>query len=447
MSGFTQQWRKILRNPSVLGGIIIISALLCLSIYAVLAIPYSQAIGLWRAKEGIWDASPRNAQPVWVNLFSARKLPETIILDSSSNRQVKKTVISDGDINTINISMPFNYNYDDFPDEITLFFNSKFNQLQPTVSVYWKTPDGREIALGDRSLSGSQIYKISQDQRLIAALGSRTSETGLFANPASRALSVEKGNYEIVIKGLTFEKSADLDAKLVIFGKVQGFAGTDDLRRDLSIALLWGAPVALAFGLLGAIGSTVITLFIAAAGVWYSGWVDTVIQRLTELNAILPSLPILILVATFYSRSIVVMLLVIILLGIFSLGIKVYRSMFMQVKTLPYIEAARAYGASDLRIIFRYMIPKVLPVLIPQFVLLIPSMVFLEASLAFLGLGDPILPTWGKVLNDAFQSGALYKGYYNTVVLPSFLLILTGLGFAMLGYGLDRIFNPRLRTE
>ncbi len=447
MRGLARQCRQLLRFPSVLGGAIIIVALIFFSIYAVVAIPYSQAIGLWQAKEGVWDNSPRNAQPVWVNLFSSRKLPETIILDSSTSSRVRKTVVSDGNINTVTISMPFNYNYDAFPDEMALFFNSKFDRLQPTVSMTWTTADGREINLGDRNLSTSQIYKISQDQRLITSLGSGTAETGLFADPASRGASVQKGNYELIIKGMTFEPSADLDAKLVIYGKVQGFAGTDDHRRDLSVALLWGAPVALAFGLLGAIGSTVITLFIAALGVWYEGWVDSIIQRLTELNAILPSLPILILVATFYSRSIVVMLAVIILLGIFSLGIKVYRSMFLQVKTLPYIEAARAYGASDMRIIFRYMIPKVLPVLIPQFVLLIPSMVFLEASLAFLGLGDPILPTWGKVLNDAFQSGALYKGYYNTVVLPSALLVLTGLGFAMLGYGLDRIFNPRLRVE
>ncbi|MBI4181243.1 MAG: ABC transporter permease [Chloroflexi bacterium] len=446
MSGFRQQFRELLRHRSVLIGAIIIAGLIGLSIYAVIAIPYNEAISLWRGEGGVWDDSPRNAQPVWVNLFSSEKLPETIVLDTK-NGTAKKTVSSSGDINTIILSMPFYYNYDGFPDEITLFFNAKFKQVRPAASISWLAPDGREIALGERSLSADNRYNISQDQQLIAALGSRTAETGLFANPTSGGTSVQKGSYEMVIKGMTFEKSSDIDARLVVYGKVKGVAGTDDHRRDLSVALLWGAPVAMAFGLLGAVGSTVVTLFIAAVGVWYGGLVDSVIQRLTELNAILPGLPILILIATFYSRSIVVILLVVVLLGIFSLGIKVYRSIFLQVKSLPYIEAARAYGASDMRIILLYMIPKVLPVLIPQLVLLIPSMVFLEASLAFLGLGDPILPTWGKVLNDAFQSGALYKGYYNTVVLPSILLILTGLGFAMLGYGLDRIFNPRLRAE
>jgi peptide/nickel transport system permease protein len=126
-------------------------------------------------------------------------------------------------------------------------------------------------------------------------------------------------------------------------------------------------------------------------------------------------------------------------------GIKVYRAIFLQIKESPYIEAARAYGASDLRIIVRYMAPRIIPILVPGFVTLIPGLVFLEASLGLLGLGDPVLPTWGKILNDAQSNGALYKGYYYWVLSPSVLLMFTALGFSLLGFALDRIFNPRLR--
>jgi peptide/nickel transport system permease protein len=83
--------------------------------------------------------------------------------------------------------------------------------------------------------------------------------------------------------------------------------------------------------------------------------------------------------------------------------------------------------------------------LIPQLVILIPANVFLEASLAVIGLGDPILPTWGKVITDAIGNGALYQGHYYWILEPAFLLMLTGLAFAMLGFVLDKIFNPRLR--
>ena len=134
---------------------------------------------------------------------------------------------------------------------------------------------------------------------------------------------------------------------------------------------------------------------IAAFGVWFAGWVDGIIQRITEVNMILPFLPILIMVGTFYSRSIWVLLGVTILLSIFGSTIKTYRAVFMQVKESPFIEAARAYGAGNFRIIMSYMVPRIIPFIIPQLVILVPTFVFLEASLAVLGLGDPTLPTWG----------------------------------------------------
>jgi peptide/nickel transport system permease protein len=71
--------------------------------------------------------------------------------------------------------------------------------------------------------------------------------------------------------------------------------------------------------------------------------------------------------------------------------------------------------------------------------------VFLEASLAVLGLGDPTLPTWGKVIQNANAEGALHKGYYYWILEPAALLMLAGLAFAMVGFALDRVFNPRLR--
>jgi len=142
-----------------------------------------------------------------------------------------------------------------------------------------------------------------------------------------------------------------------------------------------------------------------------------------------------------------VMLSVVILLSIFGSGIKTFRAVFMQVKESSYIEAARSYGASSGKIIFSYMIPRLIPMLIPQFITLVPGYVFLEASLAVLGLGDPSLPTWGKLINDSYNSGALFQGWYYWVLEPSFLLMVTGLAFSSVGYAMDRIFNPRLRGQ
>jgi peptide/nickel transport system permease protein len=359
--------------------------------------------------------------------------------------KVVEVVDAEKQMTDISFAFTFDYPYQGFPQEMTLFSESTYDEKPPYVSLTWTTPDGREIRVADYSADQSHSYRFAQDAKLQRRLDDELPHIGLFKAPDSEPAVALAGEYTLLIQALTFEDGSDFDAQLVVYGQVHGLAGTDHRRRDLMVALLWGTPIALSFGLLAAVGTTVTTMIIAAIGTWYGGWVDEAIQRVTEVNLILPLLPILIMVGTFYSRSIWLMLGVIILLSIFGAGIKTYRAVFLQVKESPYIEAARAYGASDARIILRYMVPRIVPLLIPQLVVLIPTFVFLEASLAVLGLGDPTLPTWGKVINDARTNGALYVGLYYWMLLPSLLLMLTGLAFALVGFSLDRLFNPRLR--
>ena len=447
MNALREAFKEFTQYPSAIMGLVIITALIALSIYTVIAIPYSEGMRLWRGGEDIWIENPRNARPRWVNFFLKERLPQTIIVESQPGAANVGQPLSGG-MRAVEMTLAFEYPYDGFPSEINLFLRAKFKENRPYVSFFWLTPDGQRIPLGERSVRASERYSISLDRHLAQRLGRRPPEIGLFTKPNATVENAVplQGRYQLQIEGFVFEEGSDLEAKLVVYGQVYGLAGTDHRRRDLMVALLWGTPVALAFGFLAAVGSTLTTLLIAAIGVWFGRWVDAIIQRITEVNAILPVLPILIMIGIFYSRSLWVMLGAIILLSIFSLGIKTYRSILLQVKESPYIEAARTYGTGNFRIIFRYMIPRIIPVLIPQFVTLIPSFVFLEAGLAVLGLGDPVLPTWGKVVNDAYANGALYKGYYYWVLAPSVLLMLTGAGFALVGFALDRVFNPRLRT-
>ncbi len=441
--------KELTHYRSAVFGLLIIGSLIALAIFTVVTIPYDEAIQRWRAGEEMWGDYPRNAVPDWFTLFAGNKLPKTLILSSLDGSVRKESQAVADDMRTADMKFTFDYTSDGFPSELNLFLTGKSAQKKPLATMIWKTPDGRTIPLGDVTVGVAERFAISTDQRLSLKLDGRAPEVGLFAQPGTTAKGmtpvVQKGKYELLVEGLTFEKDSTLDAKLVVYGQAYGWAGTDHRRRDILLALLWGTPIALAFGFLAAVGSTLTTFAIAAIGAWFGGWVDATIQRLTEINSVLPTLPILILVGTFYTRNIWVILGIVIALGIFSLGIKTYRSMFIQVKEMPYIEAAHAYGAGNLRIVFQYMMPKIAPVLIPSFVTLIPSFVFLEASLALLGLGDPLLPTWGKVINEAYTNGALYKGMYYWVLEPAALLMLTGLGFAVVGFALDRIFNPRLR--
>ncbi len=313
--------------------------------------------------------------------------------------------------------------------------------------------------MGNFSAVSTQRYLASQDlpekylvgeaiQRqglLLSGVGGSSAVDVLFKNPAEGEMTAPlKGTYKLRIDTTLFEENANLDAKLILYGQVYWLAGTDDLRRDLMVPLLWGIPVALAFGLLGAITTGVLAMMIAAFSVWYGGWIDSAVQRITEVNMILPTLPIAIMIYCLYSKSIWVILGVIIVLSIFGSAIKTYRSAFIHVKESSYIEAAQAYGASNWRITRYYLVPRIIPLLIPQLVILVPTYVFFEATLAYLNISDPYLPTWGKVIYDALTRGA-FHGYYYWVLEPVSMMILTGLAFAVVGFALDSILNPRLR--
>ncbi len=441
MSPWRERLRQLSRYPSAIAGMGMIAVLVAIAIYAVVAIPYGQALELWRGGEP-WRLNPVNAGPVWVDRLFGGDMPRTIVVDSDE-AEVEEERFDGGRM--VRIPLEFDYESTGFPSGINLFVRSAFEESEPFVRMTWHRPDGEEIQLGGRAMSRQDRVSFSQDWTLERRLG-EVAHVALFAVPDEQFERAQPGEYGLTLDAILFEEDAEIAAELVVYGRVHGIAGTDHQRRDLMVALLWGTPVALSFGLLAAVGTTITTLIIAAAGVWYGRWVDAVIQRLTEVNMILPLLPILVMVGTLYSTSIWLMLGVVIALGIFSAGIKMYRAMLLPMREAPYIEAARAYGAGNARIILRYMIPRILPVLIPTFVTLIPTFVFLEASLALLGLGDPVLPTWGKVLNDAQAQSALYHGFYYWVIAPAVLLMFTGLGFAMLGFALDRIFNPRLRA-
>jgi peptide/nickel transport system permease protein len=445
MKTLKNSFRELLRYPSAILGLVIILILLGVATYALVTIPYSEAVRLWRGGEDVWYRNPKYAAPGWFNFFSSKKQPLSFAVNTADGSMTKTITPNDQDTSTVDITYSFDYKYDGFPQEVVLYFKPTYEQKFPFASVTWITPAGKKIRIADMAVQPNSTFRFSQDIKLQNRLGSEDVMRSLFIDRQANKPKALKGQYQLVITGTTFEKGSDIAVEFVLQGKLFGLAGTDLYRRDLLLPLLYGTPIALAFGLLAALGTSLLTMIIAAIGTWYGGWVDELIQRITNVNLVLPFLAILIMVGTFYSRSIWLMLGVTILLSIFSGSNLTYRSIFKQSKESSYIEAARAYGASNSRIIFSYLIPRMIPLLIPALVSSVPAFVFLEASLAVLGLGDPVLPTWGKVIENAFTDGALYQGRYYWVLEPAILLMITGLGFSLLGFALDRIFNPRLR--
>jgi peptide/nickel transport system permease protein len=250
-----------------------------------------------------------------------------------------------------------------------------------------------------------------------------------------------------------------VDVEMVIRGQVYGLFGTDNLRRDIRVELLWGLPIVLAFGILGAVMTNILSMLIAAIGAWFGGGLDNLIQRITEVNMALPAFPISLLIFIMYSKSIWVILIVTVALSIFGPGIKSYRSTFLEIRESPFIEAALAYGANDWRLIFRYMVPKISSILIPRIVVAIPSFVFLEASLAYLGVSDPVFPTWGKLILDTVfmkrgstyslspENMLFYSHIYFSILIPVAVLILLAVSSNALGSNLEKYLNPKLRDS
>jgi peptide/nickel transport system permease protein len=440
-------FRTLVRYPAAIVGLTIILVLCVISIITIFAYPYKQTTKIWRGDNFVWLENPVYAQPVWVNWFRKDDLPESIILNSRDPAAGKTETLVSKDMREITFSFAFDYRSYSFPQELNLFFEATYNEKKPLVNLVWSTPDGREIDLGNYSVTNSQANYLFLDERLINKFKSNLVDQGLFGDPNSQKPVALQGPYQLKVTAFVFEENSDVNVKFVLYGKVWGPAGTDGKRRDVLIGLLWGTPIALSFGLLAALFTTITTLVISAVGVWFGGWVDGLIQRLTEINMILPLFPALLLIYTLYSKSFWVLLGVTVLLSIFGSGIKNFRSLFIQIKELPYFEVARAYGASDWRIIFRYLIPRIGAIIIPQLVILVPSYVFLEAGLAVLGLYDPLTPpTWGQLVMDGLTKG-IGQGAMHLALEPAFLLLLTGYAFLLLGISLERVFEPRLRER
>ncbi|NOH01069.1 MAG: ABC transporter permease subunit [Chloroflexi bacterium] len=459
---FTSLMIELRQYPSAIVGFSIVALLVLTSMYTVVALPYRQIGRDWF----LLSVKPRSlvpklALPSWVNLFRADDLPSTIILDSSADEVERVETILPGNTKAITLTYVFDYPYSEFPKDLVIYYYPKFREKVPFASVIVTTPDGRELELRGEMITSEKNYEPGSVINVRKTLAQNPNWKEwfsldehyptpsfylLFADPNAKTAKALPGTYKVQINAVGFEEDWDVDAQLVVFGQVYGLAGTDSMRRDLMIPLLWGMPIALIFGLLGSLIITIGSAVVGAAAAWHGGWVDKALQMVMEANMILPVLAIGILFYAFYHVNFWLVLFVIILLNIFGSPTKTFRAAFLQVKESPYVEAARAYGANNWRIIWNYLIPRITPVMVPQLIALIPSFSFLEATFAIFNVSEVMYPTWGLVIQTALKYGAAYGSRF-WVLEPIALLLLTGVAFGMCSAAFDYILNPRLRTR
>ena len=220
--------------------------------------------------------------------------------------------------------------------------------------------------------------------------------------------------------------------------------GTDTLGRDEMARLIRGARVSLTVGLLAILGYLIIGGVLGSLAGYYGGWLDNALMRLTDVIIAMPFILVVIAVtAAFGGVSLTVLVLVIAALGWFEIG-RLMRAQFLVLRDSEFVQAARALGASDIRIIFRHIVPNSLAPIIVSATLGVSGIILLEAALGFLGYSiPPPEPSWGNLLSDYEEP--ILQGHLYIVAFPAIALVTTALCINLIGDGIRDALDPRQR--
>ena len=454
MSGITPQEIKqeFLKSKMGIAGITILAILVTTSLIAIIAIPV-ETFQEWN-NPGNWISNPKVAIPIWVNIFMTEKIPEHKILN---NPNIER--ISDNEVELISHQFGLNFDYDDFPNDFIYEFSSEYYG-SPLLQMSIIRPDGIKLELISSSLPYSN-EKTIHNERIFSTDDAIKKNLSLQSEKFEftfQRLSTEdivfsqiqsneplKGNYifSVDLYGVNSENQIH-QSELIIGGKAFGIMGTDELRRDLAIGLLWGTPLALFIGLTVSIASVISGLLYGVYAGYKGKKTDETMMRFNDVIYALPALPFLIILSVTISNSIFLMVGFLMIFGWVGIA-KVARSMSLQIKTRGYVDAANMMGQKDSKIILKHIVPQLLPYAFASIAISVPAAITTEAGLSFLGLGDPSFPTWGQILHDANTFGAAARGMWWWIMPPGVMIAITGLAFVFIGNALDAIINPKLK--
>ncbi|NOY13161.1 MAG: ABC transporter permease [Deltaproteobacteria bacterium] len=218
--------------------------------------------------------------------------------------------------------------------------------------------------------------------------------------------------------------------------------GTDDLGRDVLVRMLYGARISLLVGFVAVGISTLIGIFLGALAGYYGGWVDALMMRFVDIMLCFPTFFLILAVIAFLDPSIWNIMIVI---GLTSwMGVaRLVRAEFLSLRQRDFVLAAQALGASDLRLIFRHILPNAMSPVLVSATLGVAGAILTESALSFLGIGvQPPTPSWGNMLIIGKQT--LGSAWWLSV-FPGLAILITVLGYNLLGEGIRDALDPRLK--
>lgn len=442
----------LLRSRRGIIGVTIIGFLLVLSAVAPLIIPI-ESYFRWNDPD-YWINNPKTVAPFWTNFFGPKEF-EHLSLDKNDAKISSES--SEG-TRVDNYTFQVDMQAESFPDDIMFLYSVKYGDIPPVLQIDINRPDNNTFTIYYSSLPPTNNINTSFSDRIFSTNENIKESLKQYESLFNYSISglepqvvifsdtnkpnVLKGMYQISERFYLFDNYSSVeDAGLILGGKVFGIMGTDDLRRDLAVGIIWGTPIALFIGLTVSIFSIAIGLIYGVIAGYRGKRTDETMMRVNDIFYALPTLPLLILLSITFGRSIFLIIGFILIFSWMGTA-KVIRSIAMQIRNYQYVEAAKLMGQSDLMVIFKHIVPQLLPLTFASIAIAVPAAILAEAALSFIGLGDPSLPTWGQILHDANTADAASRGIWWWIIPPGLMIALTGLAFFLIGNTLDAIANP-----
>jgi len=470
---FSDFWSEYKRQKIGIAGIILLILIITIALIAPLIVPFPEGGDRW-TDITYWEDNPTSVPPSWVNHFSTKKRPQT-----ESVPGINRTEVEMGNILCITLGFPYDHISDYPPSNLILHSHIEYRDPLkiPMITIELERPDGDHVLLLSRkittsaqegrdvdlriSFEGAQSvknaaynygvdYESDDNLRMVkkevfdwtALLFSELSE-GLLLGKAPQL----KGVYNLIVKIYLMSPDDHVgDSRAIFSGQVFGYLGTDSHKRDLWTGIIMGTKYALLVGVLTAVICIMIGVLFGITSAYSGGWVDELMQRFNELVISIPILPVMIVIGAVLEPSIWLIILFIAILS-WTTTAKVARSMGLQIKEQTFVESARAIGASGKRVLIKHMIPQVLPYSFAQMALFVPGAIILESSLSLLGCGDTSIVTWGQILHDAWTEAATMSGMWWWIIPPGLAITIVSISFVLVGFAMDTILNPKLRTR